>query len=161
MVKCYIWNHFSSFDTVLSFKAYPFLCINWRHIFYYSWDTCYYVQILLCSIPSGFIVFRIIIGGLIAMLGVLCLYSMWNDEYRKAIVICSRLMECATEVLTHDYKLLLYIPIFIFFFVGLVFLVAFQFLAVWSAGSLTFNPELPFYDVVGFVSNFFSFFVSI
>lgn len=58
-------------------------------------------------------------------LGVLCLYAMWNDEYRKAIVICSRLMECATEVLKYDYKLLFYIPVFILLFVGLVFLVAF------------------------------------
>ena len=68
------------------------------------------------------------LGGL----GGLALYCLIDDEYRKALRICTRLLECATEVVSYDYKLFLYIPIFCLFLVGLIFLTAFEILAVWS-----------------------------
>lgn len=96
--------------------------------------------ILTIILPSGFILVRLLVAFFLIGLGVLCLFAMYNDQYRKAIIICSRLFECATQIVKYDYKVVLFIPVFILLFVGLVFLCGFQLLAVWSVGSIDFNP---------------------
>lgn len=78
---------------------------------------------------------RILVAVFFGGLGALCVYALLlSDEFRKAIILCSRLIECSTEVVKYDYKVFLYIPLFMVFFLGLVFLVAFQILGVWSVG---------------------------
>ena len=115
--------------------------------------------ILVMTVAEGFILIRLIFGFFFIFLGILCCYSLWNSEYRKAIILCGRLIECSTEILNENRKLLIFIPVFIFLLTGLIFLTAFQILGVWSVGELHFDPSYPFYELKGFGSGFLSFLI--
>ena len=64
------------------------------------------------------------------------------------------MVKIAADVLESNYLVALFIPLFIFLTFCLIVLVAFEILAAWSIGTLTFYPEYPFHGVSGFFSNF-------
>ncbi len=62
-------------------------------------------------------------------------------------------MYCATEVFKENFLLILYVPIFWVFFIGLVALIGFEVLAFKSIGDLVFEPEDPYLTTNGFLGN--------
>lgn len=71
-----------------------------------------------------------------------------KDDYRKQLLVCSELMECAVEACKLNiFSGLFYIILFICLFGILIVLFCFQILCVWSDAKFTFEPEIPFYRI--------------
>ena len=59
-------------------------------------------------------------------------FTLFKDDYRKQLLVCSELMECAVEACKFRKASVAYIPIFIFLFWCLITLFCYQILCVWS-----------------------------
>jgi hypothetical protein len=96
--------------------------------------------------------------------------TLWDPERRDSVIVCARLVHAAgishgekgnmqkipfsLSNIGHLWKPLLLILAFIAVYFLFFYLTVRMVLSVWSCGTLVFDPTYPFYEVVGFGSNF-------
>ena len=96
--------------------------------------TFFLLGIFMIFLASHSVLLRIISGIVLITLAILCLYTIWAPERRKALYICSRMMAISAEIVETNWAMLLVIPVFVLFLFGLLVLVGFEILAAWSVG---------------------------
>ena len=131
----------------------------WGVDFYCAWFGYFYVSMGLCSVPTGFWLYKLVGGCLFLFFGFLAGYSVIKQEFRNEIFICGRLFQLSAQIVKENWWILGAIPIWLFLECCLIALVSFQMLSAWSIGPLTFEPESPFLRVTAFFSGFVSFFI--
>lgn len=108
---------------------------------------------------------KLIIFIVLMALGVAVILSLVQPARREPIFIMARLIQASTTThadrnnretigLTELLKEFVLILVFMALFGCLIVLVGFEILAVWSCGTLNYDPAYPFFSVTGFGSNF-------
>ena len=116
---------------------------------------------------------KFILFAFCGMMGFMCLWTLWKDDRRESVFVCSALIHTASlvhgskgDTNTHAeglsilsgflslLKPLAVIGVFFLLFMGFVVLIGFEILSAWSCGKMVFDPNYPFYQIVGFGSVF-------
>ena len=113
-------------------QFFPMKAVPW--IILIGGVTFFILGIFMIFVASHSILLRIISGLVFMLLAVLCLYTIYDPERRKALYICARMMNIAAEIVESNWAMLLIIPVFVLFLFGFLVLIGFQILAAWSVG---------------------------